>query len=34
MDCKMVNEILIDNKIHIYDKLKLIIQFALKYENE
>lgn len=30
----MVSEILLDKKVHIYDKLKLIILFALKYENE
>ena len=30
----MISEILIDKKIHLYDKLKLIIIFALKYEND
>ena len=30
----MVSEILLDKKVHIYDKLKLIILFALKYEDE
>ena len=30
----MISEILVQPQIHLYDKLKLIIIFALKYESD